>query len=141
VLIGDCSGNWRAAGGRAAVQEAPSGTAVDLQPLRRLRGGRFRLPISVRATKPFHALNVELRYDRTQLTLLSARPGAQDNSLARAKEDVPGRVHVALASAEALPGDGKIVLVVEFQGVLGSEGNPPVHVVSAAVDDLSVILY
>lgn len=140
VLFGDCTGNWRPEGeDGAAVRDAPPGTTLELRPIRRVRGGRLRLPIAVRAPAPFHALDLELRYDRNELELHSVRTGSQEASLVRAKEDVPGRVHLALASAEALQGDGEIVLMVEFQGVLGGNPAPLVRVFAAAVDELAVV--
>ena len=57
----------------------------------------------------------------------------------RANEDVPGRVHLALATAEALPGDGSVVLLVEFQGVVGGDASPLIRIFAAAVDELTVV--
>ena len=51
----------------------------------------------------------------------------------------PGRLHVALASGTPLPGDGRTVILIEFQGAIGGDPLPSVHLFSASVDELTAV--
>ncbi len=132
ILFGDCTGNWQP----GAVQElAPADTEVATQALRRLRGGRLRLPVTVRAPRQFRALEIELRFDPAQMELRAVLPLQQTGSLVRFSSDVPGRVLIALASGLPLPGDGGVELVVEFQSLGPSQTETTVRLFSATVDE------
>jgi hypothetical protein len=116
VRLGDCTGDWTPGDPRGAEPVlAPPGTALELRPLRRLPGGRWRLAIGVHSPQPANALEVELRYDAGRLTPLSARTAHLGTAaLVDTESAQPGRLHLALASAIALPGDGRAVVVVDF---------------------------
>jgi hypothetical protein len=142
VLFGDCTGNWQPLSERvrgSALEEAPGGTAVVFHALRPMRGGRFRLPVAVESPEPVFSIDLQLRYDASRLRLRSARPIERDATLLRVEEDVPGRLNLAMASAQPLDGDGRIVLAIEFQSQLGVTAPPPVHLYSAAVNEQSVV--
>jgi hypothetical protein len=116
ALIGDCSGNWQPADARGAEPLlAPAGTAVVVTPPRRVRGGRWRVGIGLRSPAAASALELELRFDASQLTPLHVRPvhlGAA--ALADFSVDPVGRLRIALASAVTLPNDGRPLVVVDF---------------------------
>ncbi|MFN8644691.1 MAG: PQQ-dependent sugar dehydrogenase, partial [Candidatus Binatia bacterium] len=53
ALIGDCNGDWEPGDPRGAPpQLAPEGTALVVSPLRRLRGGRWRVAVGLRSPQP-----------------------------------------------------------------------------------------
>ena len=137
MLFGDCTGNWRpSAGSDVVLQEAPAGTMAQLGALRRVRGGRWRVPVSVRAPEPFHALDLQLRYDHTQLRLLGVRAARSDGAtMVSFGSDAPGRIRIALASGRALPGDGRAFLVVDFASATGQPSARLVRPYFLAVDE------
>lgn len=141
VLIGDCSGNWKAGAQPSGSERepAPPGTSVELRPLRRGLGGRLRLPIVVRAPEPVYAVDLQLRYDSRLMRLREARPIERAGSLLRIVEDVPGRAVVALASARPLPADGRVALVVELQSVTPAAFDATVHLFEAKVNEKTVV--
>ncbi|MEO8604137.1 MAG: matrixin family metalloprotease [bacterium] len=136
ALIGDCSGNWRPADARAAEPTlAPAGTALEISPLRRVRGGRWRLAIGLRASAEAHALTIELRYDAERLTPDFTRLLHLDAALSESHVVQPGRFAIALASAEPLPTDGRPVLVIDFVAAAPDITARSVRPYSATVDD------
>ncbi|MFN8644479.1 MAG: hypothetical protein U0802_23520 [Candidatus Binatia bacterium] len=69
ALIGDCNGDWEPGDPRGAQPKlAPEGTALVVSPLRRLRGGRWRVAVGLRSPQPVSSLEAELRYDASRLT-------------------------------------------------------------------------
>jgi hypothetical protein len=142
VLLGDCTANWQPLSERvrgSALGDAPLGTAIVLHQLRPMLGGRFRLPIAVESREPVLSVDLQLRYDASRLRLREARPIERDATLLRVDEDVPGRLNLAMASAQPMEGDGRILLAVEFQSQLGVTSPPAIHLYSAAVNEQSVV--
>ena len=113
--VGDCSGDWQPGDPRTAEPLlAPPGTALELRPLRRLPGGRWRLAIGVRSPQPVNALELELRYDAARLAPLRTRTAHLGNAaLIDTDGTRTGTLRLALASAIALP-NGRAVVVVDF---------------------------
>jgi hypothetical protein len=112
--FGDCSGDWQPAsimnGAAAGDLAAPS--QPELRYFRRLRG---RVQVSIYVPRPgtFHALDTQLAYDQN---MLGAPKVAQTRStqaaLVAANDQVPGRLAISLAGANAMRG-GR-VLTVDF---------------------------
>jgi hypothetical protein len=138
ALLGDCDGSWQPSDARGAEPLlAPAGTGLALAPLRRLPGGRWRLAIGVHAPAGPRALEIELRYDSARLTPTRLRTvHLGDAALADFVADPIGRLRLALASAIALPADGRAVLVVDFAASdEGEVGRRSVRPWRALVDD------
>lgn len=135
VLFGDCSGNWQSDEVGIIQEEAPPGSDLDLQPMRRARGGRVRLPIGVRTSTPFFSLDLHLRYDPAELELRSVRPVPSDGPMLRYNADTPGRLVISLASPDPLPGNGDVLIVAEFRDLNVDEAFPQVVVPFAAIDE------
>lgn len=116
ALIGDCTGNWQPGDVRTAEPEmAPAGSALEMAPLRRVRGNRWRQAIGVRVPEATLSLDLELRYDTARLHFEGVRSVRLDGSaLLDASLLQPGRLRVALASSVPLPADGRTMLVVDF---------------------------
>lgn len=137
ALIGDCNGSWQPGDPRGAEPVlAPEGTALAIGPLRRLRGGRWRLAVGLRSPQPVSALEIELRYDGTRLTPIQVRAvhlgaGALLDSVAT----LPGRLRIVVASAIPLPADGRAVAVVDFTASGGPIAANLVRPWSARADD------
>ena len=123
ALLGDCNGSWRPADARGAEPLlAPAGTGLAISPLRRLPGGRWRLAVGVQAPAGASALEVELRYDSARLTPSRVRTvHLGDAALVDFVADPIGRLRIVLASAIALPSDGRAVAVVDFASA-GDDG-------------------
>jgi hypothetical protein len=69
------------------------------------------------AAAPFHAAELELRYDPARLRLRGVRPlRAGADIVLAAHASVPGRLHVALASAHPLPPGPLLLLDAAPQG-------------------------
>jgi hypothetical protein len=135
VLFGDCSGNWQSDEIGIVQDSAPPGSELDLQPMRRARGGRVRLPVGVRTSATFFGLDLQLRYDPTEIEVRSVRPVPSEGPLLRYNAATPGRLVVSLASADPLPGRGDVLLVVEFQDLNVDEAVPQVVASFAAIDE------
>jgi hypothetical protein len=141
VALGDCTGNWRPSdeAGAAEPEMAPAGTALELQGLLRRPGGRWLQPVAVRAPSEVHALDLELHYDPTRLQLARVRSvRLADPAMLQARSSQPGRVNISLASAPALPADGRAIVVVEF---ISAETDVSPHLIrayTAAVDERAV---
>jgi len=114
LLFGDCSGNWQAPGSGAAARVVPR-PAVRLGQVGHGRGHRFRIPL-VMESAPFPALDVELRYDPTELRAGGVhRLAAAAGALLRSNARVPGVLKIAMASATPLPGEGAEILILQFE--------------------------
>lgn len=135
VLFGDCSGNWQSDEVAIIQEEAPPGSELDLQPMRRARGERVRLPIGVRTSTPFFSVDLHLRYDPSELEVRSVRPVPSEGPMLRYNGATPGRLVISLASADPLPGSGDVLIVVEFQDLNVDDALPRVVVPFAAIDE------
>jgi hypothetical protein len=135
VLFGDCSGNWQSDDIGIIQETAPPGSALDLQPMRRARGGRVRLPIGVRTSGSFFGLDLQLRYDPTEMEVRSVRAVPSEGPMLRYNAATPGRLVISVASPDALPGIGDVLVVVEFQDLDFDEAMPEVVASFAAIDE------
>lgn len=135
ILFGDCSGNWQTDEIGIIQEDAPEGSALDLQPMRRARGGRLRLPIGVFTPSPFFSLDLHLRYDPMEIEARNVRPVPSDGPLLRYNASTPGRLVISLASPEPIPGNGDVLIVVEFQDLNVDEAVPEVVASFAAIDE------
>jgi hypothetical protein len=116
ALLGDCTGNWLPSEDERSLSppQAPRGTEIVIGPLRRVRGQRWRAVIGVRGAA-LRALELELRFDAAALTPHAVHATRQGNpTLVDHHAAEPGRLRIALASAVALPADGRALLVVDF---------------------------
>jgi hypothetical protein len=136
ALLGDCDGSWRPAEPRSAEpQLAPAGSRL-VTNLRRLRGGRWRLTIGVETPAEAHSLALELRYDPDRVTpglLRSVR--LDDDALLQSQLIQPGRLAVALASAQPLHSDGRAMLVVDFDALADDISARSVRAYNVLLDD------
>jgi hypothetical protein len=136
ALLGDCDGNWQPAEARSAEPKlAPQDTVLTVSPLRRLRGGRWRLSLGVQAGSAPHALTVELRYDADRLSPDRTRVVHLDGALVESHVVQPGRLLLALASAAPMPTDGRAVVVADFIAAAPDITAHSVRAFSAQVDD------
>jgi len=102
VLFGDCSGQWQPSGITTAARAATTSHEVRLGPPARRRG-LVSIPLAVRSTSPFEALDVTLTYDPTRLTLVEvAGTAAAGQALLETNSSVPGTLRLALASGTPL---------------------------------------
>ena len=142
ILFGDCSGNWQPSAGAGASAKSlwmrsKTAPVVRVGRLRRSRAGRVRLPLSVKAGAPFHALDIRLSYDPSQLRIVGIRPrGAARGALTHYNSLRPGGLlAIALASATPIESPARGVVVVEFR----LRGRPtslnPAHVSRVMVDE------
>lgn len=134
IAIGDCSGDWPAAGGGGAERAAPGAW---LGPLHG-RDSAPRLPFYVESGTPFRALDLELRYDPASLSAERVRlVGTAREALFRANLSEPGTIRLGLASLTPIISDGDAVLVVHFTAadhIRGAE----IDAVRARIDGVPV---
>ena len=113
VLFGDCNGNWQPPTGAAALSVADVSPAQVQLSRGRQRGSQLRVPLRVQSAEAFQALDVQVQYDATRLTLRGVhRIGDARRALLQTNPNVPGRLAIGLASAAPL--HSGTVLVLEF---------------------------
>ncbi len=136
VLFGDCTGNWRpSSDSEATGTTTRGGSTVHLGRVRRTGSGTARVPMYVRTSVPFSALDAVLRYDASQLQVTGVTLGkAAGNSLVRLDDHDAGTLRLALAAGEPLAGRHSALLTVEFRA-LGAGRPRPVEAVQARVDE------
>lgn len=118
TVFGDCTGNWQPPGS-APLEWGAEQVSVRLGRPRRRPGAVLAIPVYVRSTVPFHAVEIELAHDISRFSGMRVRAGAAAGGAeARFKTDVSGRAVAALASAEPLPQRGRF-LVIELTEVDG----------------------
>jgi len=112
VLLGDCTGNWRPAGGASALAFSVSQTDVHLG--RSLRHAEHvSVPLEVRGMETFQALTVHLHYDPSQVDAPTVRLMRRaQHAMIAVNDSIPGELVVGLASGE--PIKSGTVLVLEF---------------------------
>ena len=118
LVFGDCTGNWQplAAGSAASAAFTIRPAVRAAGRWRWLRGGRLALSISADRPEPVYAIDVRVAYDPAALRAVSARlvGSARHAALAfNARE--AGVVRLAVASGEAIAGDGRPLVVVLFE--------------------------
>jgi sugar lactone lactonase YvrE len=145
ILFGDCTGNWTPASAalrqvapssQALRQVAPSSqTSVRTGPPRRAPGHQLLIPIYVREHEPFTALDLQVSFDPSTLTLTSVVPrGSAADAMTGISAESPGTVVVSLANATPIDPSLGVMLVLEFHAT-GTVGSNPVQVVQAQVDE------
>ncbi|MDX2169060.1 MAG: dockerin type I repeat-containing protein [Deltaproteobacteria bacterium] len=110
ILFGDCTGNWAASSGGSLLAQRP---AVRLRVPRRPQSGMLRVPLVIDVDQPYHALDLSIRYRGEGLRPLRVRKlrGAEGAMLVSNLSE-PGRVRLALASAQPIEPGG--LLVIDF---------------------------
>ena len=138
VLFGDCTGNWSSSAGAALRIAAPSSATVQAGRPRRARGGRVRVPIYVQTAQPFNALDVQLRYDPTEVRPLNVQLRSRTaGALVRHRIDGSGRMYISVASAEPVQNHSGAVLVAEFRAADPNARPTSVQVLAGSIDEQS----
>lgn len=115
VLLGDCSGGWTSSEG-ALRRDRPRGR-VRLGRLRR-RDGRVETRVYVRSREPFQSLDLDLRFDATQLAPASVESRDLDAQMLLAQRQIePGLLRIAFAVSEAIPRRHGALLTITFDVV------------------------
>jgi hypothetical protein len=92
------------------------------------------MPVSVETTQPFHALEIQLSYDATELRLVGARARrvAGRHPVMAVDTGTQGLIAIALASGDPIDATRAAVLLLEFQTRGGNAlAGASVHVVHA----------
>lgn len=115
LVIGDCTGNWTTTAGAFRTSSGSSSVAVHAGSFRAAPGGRRRLPLYVQSATPFSAVDVQLAYDPTMLTVRAVRPyGLARRALLGIGDQEPGVLTISLASEQPIRRSAGAVLLVEF---------------------------
>ena len=132
VLFGDCNGSWQPPAGGAAL------SAPDISPAQvrfgrgRQLGTRLRVPLHVKSSSGFQALEAKVQYDAAQLTFRGVHQvGEAQAALVERNASMPGHLVVGLASAQPL--HSGTVLVLEFSSRGGRAAASTLHVAQASV--------
>lgn len=136
VLFGDCTGNWQPSSGSEATGAITRGGAtVRLGRMRRTGSGTVQVPVYVRASAPFSALDAVLHYDASRLQAVGVKLGrAAGNALVRLDDHSAGTLRLALAASEPLAGRHSALLTVGFR-VLGAGRPRSVEAVRFRIDE------
>jgi hypothetical protein len=119
IVFGDCTGNWQAgaAGGAGLAKAVAVPDTVRAGRVRPGRAGRWELPLLLNTSEPIYALEVEVEYDAANgRPIRVRRTRSSGGALLAFNAREPGRVRIALASAEPLSAEQKPVAVVTFGG-------------------------
>ncbi len=139
ILFGDCTGNWTPSGGAAFRMTSTGAPIMHAGRLRQSRGRRVRVPIYVQTTRPFHALELQLAYDSSQVLAAGLRPSrAASGALVQHRRDDRGLVTVSLASAQPIDPHRGAVLIVNFTLRRRQTGANPVRLLRGVVDEQPV---
>jgi len=133
VLFGDCTGNWDPAASGAL--ERPSRNAPRVR-LGRPTGGRTRVtvPVYLRTSTPFHALDLHIAFDPTRLAPATVSLRRASDPAMTSYHAEGGELRVAMASGEARTRSSGILLQIEFDRI--AAGDPgAVRLLSATVDE------
>jgi hypothetical protein len=134
ILFGDPTGNWQPPAPPALRRLAASPFRLRVRAARPAgMGGTLRMPLAIKGTEPYYALDVNVEYDSELLRPVSVKKlRAAAGALAVFNLARPGVVRIAVASAEPMP-FGLSVVALDFQGSAPSDA---VRVTRAMVDDL-----
>jgi len=155
ILYGDVSGNWSPSGTKRAESSAetdePAAKAAQITPLApteivrtgpaviSLRGwggiqepGETRtLLVSLQRADGIVALDLDLDYDSSELSIVDVRAVGLASSLLLASHDLGGSLRIAMYGTQPLRGSGEILAItVEARGHLG--GRPPLRIKALA---------
>src|SRR5262249_2936023 len=116
ILFGDCTGNWMPS---STASLATSVTAFPSVRLGRRRvvgpAHHLRVPLEVRTTGTYRAVDVGLRYDPTRLTIVKVRRvGAAQGALLAVNRRVAGVLKIALASRTPLVTGAVLMLELDM---------------------------
>lgn len=140
LLFGDCTGNWQT--GMSASLIARAGRRAPTVRVGRPAGrnGVARVPVFVRSSTAFNAVDLQVAYDPAQLTPNGARlRHPSDGALVSTFAAVPGILRVALASGEPMGHQHGTLLVLEFTVTAGSDGGT-VALQRANIDELPAVI-
>ncbi|MEO8601516.1 MAG: hypothetical protein ABI629_02960 [bacterium] len=131
ILFGDCTGNWTQSAAAALRQTANQSTVIAGRP----HNGRnhiVRIPIYVRASGTFQALDLRLRFgNEAKFVAALPRGGAAKALISQRSAD--GSITLSLASAQPVDPTFGAVLVLEFR--VPSAAQLAASLVTAAVDE------
>lgn len=135
ILFGDCNGSWQPSSGGGAAALSTQAPSSKVRIGRRLRRhGSIRVPLGVHTSGGFHALNVHIRYDQTQLATPHVRTvGDARGALVVSNSATPGLLVVAVASSRTL-GSGP-VLMLEFEAKQDSAARAPIRILHSTVEN------
>ncbi|HSP99362.1 MAG TPA: hypothetical protein VL049_19240, partial [Candidatus Dormibacteraeota bacterium] len=128
ILLGDCTGNWTAAGA-ALRQRAGTAAIVHAGSPRRGRGDRFTVPIYVKSASPFQAMDLRLRYDAAA-TFVGASPRGDAAGALTSAQTGNGQLSLSLASGDPLGDSHGSILLLQFRGA-----NPALVLDGAMIDE------
>jgi hypothetical protein len=118
LRFGDCTGNWKPqasddSAGPVSTEQAQS--LIQLGRLRRVSSTTVRLPIYVRPTDPFQALNLRFSYDPNLLEPIdvTTRRPSPDTQV-QFDTQIPGQLAIAVASGKRMSRRRSTLLAVEF---------------------------
>ena len=129
ILLGDCTGNWTAAGAGAALRQRTATAIVHAGSPRRGPGNRFIVPIYVKSATPFQAMDLRLRYD-TAATFVGATTRGDAADALTSSQTGSGELSLSLASAAPIGDSHGSVLLLQFRGA-----NPSVTLDGALIDE------
>jgi hypothetical protein len=143
ILFGDCTGNWKATPGDASAKSArrPSGAAVRLGRPQAMKGRRLRVPVLVDSRRTYRALELDLRFDASQVRLRHVRRAeATAGAILQSNIDRSGRAIIAVASGRPLTGSGRPALWIELDIPRRARlSDHLLHVQRATVDDVQAL--
>ncbi len=138
LLFGDCTGNWRPTTAGQTASAVRGGDEPVLRVGRPVRSsaGRVRVPLYVRASSTFNALDARITYDATQLRFVDAirRKPAQQAVLSLDGGSA-GQLGLALASAEPIKGNGGALVVLEFDAIGDARALPALSATGVTIDE------
>lgn len=138
LLFGDCTGNWMPATPAAANSLRRSSTnGVHLGRPQAIKGRRIRVPVLVDSKQAYRALELDLRFDASQVRLRRVRGAeATAGAIVQSNIDRGGRVLIAVASGRPLAGSRRPALWLEMDAPRRARLRDLVHVHSATIDEV-----
>jgi hypothetical protein len=140
VLFGDCTGNWDATSGAAALRRSGAGAGSLRLGHPASAGTRVHVPVFVRAAASYYSLDMQVAYDPTRLTPVGITlRGAATSAIAVFHVTQPGVLRVAMASGKAI-GRSSEPLRIEFTLANGVTDAGSVQALAAIIDELPVTI-
>ncbi|MDX1390564.1 MAG: hypothetical protein R3344_15350, partial [Acidobacteriota bacterium] len=134
VLFGDCTGNWKASQTAFARRDRNRDARLVAGRAARKRGGMLAVPIYVRSSSPFHAVELLVTHDPS-VRLVAVRSSRRARgALVRHTDDGEGRLTVAMASAEPIRRGRLLVIELSSSGRRGT-GDGVVRILAGSVDE------
>lgn len=136
ILFGDCNGGWGAtASALSATDEAPERSRVRIGRLKK-RGNTATLPVYVRSSRPYQSLDIDLRYDASEMTPSSVDGRRVSDRCLIGKHVVePGRLRIAFASPEVVNRRNGVLLFVTFDLTNETSALSVVRPIEARIDE------